>query len=302
MKRNLPASDAVKSWIKGRQLSTAFLILLAACALWTVWPALVAMADRWARDPRYAHGYLVPIFSLALLWVRRARLVEGDKNPSTWGLPFFAVGAVAQLAGAYFLVDWLSRFPLLAYLAGIAVLLGGWRAFHWAWPSIAFLAFMIPLPWRLETALGPPLQSMATSASTCLLQTLGVMAFAEGNVIQLSEGQINVVEACSGLSMLITFTALSTAAAIVVKRPLLDRVVLVASSIPVALFANVIRITGTAILHETIGERAATTFYHDLAGWIMIPLALLLYWLEIWAISHMLIEPESRAPLVVARS
>ena len=65
---------------------------------------------------------------------------------------------------------------------------------------------------------------MATTASTYLLQTLGFMAFAEGNVIQLNEARIGVVEACSGLSMLITFFALSTAAALVVKRPLLDRI------------------------------------------------------------------------------
>jgi exosortase len=242
------------------------------------------------------------MFSLGLLWKHRARLVGGDASPRTWGLAFFVLGALAQLAGAYFRVDWLLGFSLLPYLTGIAVLLGGWRAFKWAWPSIAFLLFMIPLPWRAETALGPPLQSIATRASTCLLQTLGIMAFAEGNVIQLSEARIGVVEACSGLSMLITFIALSTAAAIVVRRPLIDRIALVVSSVPVALFANVLRITGTAILHETVGERAATTFYHDLAGWIMIPLALFLYWFELWVISHMLIEPEPRAPLVVARS
>ena len=94
---------------------------------------------------------------------------------------------------------------------------------------------MLPLPWRIETALGSPLQFLATTASTYLLQTLGFMAFSEGFVIQLNEARIGVVEACSGLSMLMTFIALSTAAALVVRRPLVDRLVLVASSVPVAL-------------------------------------------------------------------
>ena len=124
------------------------------------------------------------------------------------------------------------------------------------------------------------------------------MAFAEGNVIQLNEAQIGVVEACSGLSMLITFVALSTAAALVVKRPLLDRLVLVASSIPVALLANIARICLTGILHETVGGHAASTFYHDLAGWLMMPLALVLYWLEIWVLSRLLIETEHGPPPV----
>jgi exosortase/archaeosortase family protein len=115
----------------------------------------------------------------------------------------------------------------------------------------------------------------------------------------LNEARIGVVEACSGLSMLITFIALSTASALVVKRPLLDRIVLVVSSVPVALLANIIRITVTGILHDTVGGHAADTFYHDLAGWLMIPLALVLYWLEIWVLSHILIETEQEAPHVL---
>ncbi len=182
-------------------------------------------------------------------------------------------------------------------------MVGGWRALKWAWLSIVFLAFMIPLPFRVENALGPPLQYMATNASTYLLQTLGFMAFADGYVIQLNDAKIGVVEACSGLSMVITFIALSTGAALVVKRPLFDRIVLVASSVPVALLANIIRITVTGILHDTVGGHAADTFYHDLAGWLMIPLALGLYWLEIWVLSHLLVETSLAVPaLDLARS
>ena len=195
------------------------------------------------------------------------------------------LGAMVQLVGGHFRIGTLDGLSLLAYLSGIALLLGGWPILDWAWPSIAFLAFMIPLPFRVENALGPQLQTIATTASTYLLQTLGFMAFAEGNVIQLNEARIGVVEACSGLSMLITFVGLSTAAALVVKRPLLDKIVLVVSSIPVALLANIVRIAVTGILHEMVGGHAASTFYHDLAGWLMIPFALILYWCEIWVLS-----------------
>jgi exosortase len=214
-------------------------------------------------------------------------------------LAFLAVGAAVQLVGGYFRIGTLEGLAVLPYLAGIALLLGGWRILAWAWPSIAFLAFMIPLPYRVEYALGSPLQFIATTVSTYLLQTLGFMAFAEGNVIQLNEARIGVVEASSGLSMLITFVALSTAAAMVVKRPLVDRVVLVASSVPVALLANIIRITATGILYDKVGVHEAETFYHDVAGWVMIPLALFMYWFEIWLLSHLLVETKYEAPLVL---
>ena len=80
------------------------------------------------------------------------------------------------------------------------------------------------------------------------------------------------------------------------KRPLLDRLVLVASSVPVALLANIFRITLTGVLHEMVGGHASSTFYHDLAGWVMMPLALALYWLEIAILSRLLIEVRYEAP------
>ncbi len=286
----------VKRFPFGGHVAALDLLFLGGCLLWSLWPALAAMADRWSTDPRYAHGYFVPIFSLALLWMRRSRLDGVKAGKSTWGLALVGLGAIAQLVGGYFRIGTLEGLALLPYLSGLALLLGGWRVLGWAWPAIAFLAFMIPLPWRVENLLGPPLQSMATTASTYLLQTLGFMAFADGNVIQLNEARIGVVDACSGLSMLITFVALSTAAALVVKRPLFDKIVLVVSSIPVALVANIARITLTGILHDKVGGHVATTFYHDLAGWLMIPFALILYWFEIWVLSHLLIETRYQAP------
>ncbi len=272
--------------------------VLALGLLWAFWPILLAMAERWSNDPRYAHGYLVPIFSLALLWMRRGQTPRCELGPSSRGLAFIASGAVILLVGGYFRQGTIEGLALLAFIAGVAMVVGGWPAVRWSWPSIVFLFFMIPLPWRVENALGPPLQSLATLASTFALQTLGFMAFAEGNVIQLSDARIGVVEACSGLSMVITFIALSVGTALVVDRPPFDRIALVLSAIPVALLANIARIALTGVLHETIGGQIADKFYHDLAGWVMIPFALVVYWCEIWMFSHILVEAEKTAVLV----
>ena len=266
--------------------------------LWAFWPILVAMAERWSNDPRYAHGYLVSMFSLAMLWMRRSQIPGEELRSNSRGLAFIALGAVILLVGGYFRQGTIEGLALLAYLAGVAMVLGGWPALRWSWPSIVFLFFMIPLPRRLENALGPPLQWLATLASTFALQTLGFMAFAEGNVIQLNDAHIGVVEACSGLSMMLTFIALSVGMTLIVDRPLLERIVLVLSAIPVALVANIARITVTGILHETISGQIADKFYHDLAGCVMIPFALVLYWCEIWVFSHILVEAEKTPVLV----
>src|SRR5206468_3303453 len=102
--------------------------------------------------------------------------------------------------GTYLFFDWLAAMALLPCVAGLVLLAAGWRALRWAWPAILFLGFMVPLPHRVEVALAHPLQRVATAASTYALQTLGFVAFSEGNVIRLGQVRIGVVEACSGLS------------------------------------------------------------------------------------------------------
>src|SRR5262245_2976895 len=91
----------MKSHLKKHSTFLAF-VLLAGCLLWSLWPALVSMSNRWSTDPRYAHGYLVPAFALALLWMRRARLNGVEPPGSTWGLGLLALGSALQLIGGYF--------------------------------------------------------------------------------------------------------------------------------------------------------------------------------------------------------
>jgi exosortase len=267
---------------------------LSAVLVWAYWPTLVEIAGHWVSDPMYSHGYLVPVFSAYLLWARRGRLKGKRLSPSNWGFAFLALGLALHLVGARFYLDWLSAASLIPSLLGLCLGLGGRKALKWAWPSIAFLAFMLPLPYRLEIALGGPLQRLATLASTYVLQTIGLPAVAEGNIIIMEQAKINVIEACSGLGMLVTFFSLATGLAILIKRPWPDKVLVVVSAVPIALAANVARITVTGLLADTIGQDAALDFFHDLAGLFMVPLALGLLWLELFLLSRLLIEPSPR--------
>lgn len=268
------------------------LAILAVCVLWSCWPLLQVMARRWSHDPRYSHGFLVPLFAVVLLWTRREQLLEVARQPSTWGLPLIGLGAGLQVAGGFIRLEWLEAVSLLPYLAGLVLLIGGWQVFRRSWQAVAFLIFMIPLPWKLEIGLGQSLQALATLASTYTLQTLGFIAFAEGNVICLNQAQINVAEACSGLSMLMTFVAMATAVALVVRLSILERVLLVLSAIPIALIANIARISLTGVLHALAGSEAADLFYHDLAGWLMILFALGLIWIETRLFSLVFVVPQ----------
>jgi exosortase len=160
---------------------------------------------------------------------------------------------------------------------------------------------MFPLPYSVETCLSRPLQKAAAGLSEHALQSLGMAAFREGNVIVMDDYRIGVVEACNGLGMLLLFFALTTGVVIVSRRPWVDRVILLLSAIPIALLSNVARIVATSLLYRMAGQRWGDLVFHDLAGWLMMPLALGVLWLELNALSLLLVElPEGEdAPAVL---
>jgi exosortase len=267
------------------------LVVPIACVLWAYWTTLGEAARHWSNDPQYSHGYLVPAFAVALLWLRRDKIRGFTLRPSWWGAPVLATGILLRLAATHYYFVWIDGLSLLPCLAGVCLMVGGRPAWRWAWPAIAFLVFMIPVPFSLEVLLADPLQRLATVVSTFMLQTLGLPALAEGKTILLNDIRINIVEACSGLRMLMIFFALSTAVSLVIRRPFWEKLLIVASAIPIALIANIMRITVTGILHNTLGSEIANAVFHDLAGWLMMPLALGLLAIELAVLKHLLIEP-----------
>jgi exosortase len=278
------------------------IVASAACMLallWAYWTTLSSMAERWARDPEYSHGYLVPMFAAALLWLRRDQLPRNRIAPSLWGLAVLSAGLGLRFVGARYHVLWLDSISLIPSFVGIALLALGRHALRWCWPSAAFLIFMMPLPYSLEVALRDPLRTAGTLASTYLMQTIGLPALAEGTTIVVNEARIGVVEACSGLRMLMIFFAFSTAVAIVGHRMLWERILIVLSALPIALACNVLRITVTGALYGSGQDKLADLVFHDLAGWLMMPLALGLLWLELKLLSHIVIVEESR-PLEIS--
>lgn len=267
-----------------------------AVVLWAYWSALDDIAERWATDPQYSHGFLVPLFSAYLLWVRRDRLVAADVRPRWWGVLVVALGGVVRMAGHVFYQPWLDDLSLLVVLAGLVAAAGGRALLAWAAPAVLFLAFMMPLPYRAQTLLGGRLQAVATAASTYALQTLGVPAVSEGNVILLTDTRLGVVEACSGLNMLVTFFALSVGVAVLARGSWPEKAILVATAAPIAVVANVVRITVTGLLFEANRGELARAVFHDLAGWLMMPIGLTLLLAELFVMSRAVVPAGRAAP------
>jgi exosortase len=266
--------------------------LATAAILWACWPTLVVFVQIWSTNPQYSHGFLVVPFAAFLLWHRRALFAPARRDRAWIGVALLLVGCGLKLVGGLYAFAWPDRVSVLFLVAGVFGTLGGWPALRWAWPALAFLAFLVPMPGRAETLLGGPLQKFATLVSTNILQTLGFFAQADGTVIILSEHDLGIVEACSGLRMLLAFVALSVAVAIVLDRPAWQRWAVVAGAVPVALACNVGRVVVTAIVLETAGKKWADLVFHDLAGWLMMPTGLALLWLELAVLSRLIVPDQ----------
>jgi exosortase len=150
---------------------------------------------------------------------------------------------------------------------------------------------MFPLPGLVSDLLSHPLQRVATQAGTYVLQTVGVRAASVGNVILLSETELGVAEACSGLRMMMLFLAVCTATAMLVKTRMWVKVVLVLSAVPIAIAANVVRTTVTGVLHELSLSGLGDRFFHDLAGWFMMPIAVLMLCAELAILAFVFPRP-----------
>lgn len=239
----------------------------------------------YSQSDTYGHAFIVPFFAGWLLWLRRDMMAgEPDSEAFNGGFwlawPFFAAWALIRWLAVYLNYGSLDAYSLIPCLLGIMVWVGGMRALRWAWPSIVFLLFMIPLPLSLSGGMSYPLQLLATKASVFLLQTMGVQAVAQGAVIQLTNEPLEVAQACNGLKMLMMFFAICAGAAFVLKGPMWEKLVIVTSALPIAVISNVSRVTATALQREFYSREWLNEPFHGGAGLAMMPLALLLLWGE----------------------
>jgi hypothetical protein len=184
-----------------QQIETwAILGALLLALVWAYWNTLSDAARSW-DNPKYSHGYLVPLFTAALIWMRREPFGKVASSARWAGVGMIAAGLAMRLIATRLSSTVPEMYSIIPCVMGIFVLVGGWPTIRWAGPAVLFLIFMFPLPGPLDGGLLAPLQKVATVASTYALQTLGIAAYNEGNRIVIGELQMGVVEACSGLDV-----------------------------------------------------------------------------------------------------
>ena len=273
--------------------------LLVGLLAYGFWPGLLVAAGTWTT-PQYSHGWLVPLFAIAVLAWRRVAVPPATTPERLGGLAIIAASLAIRLVAARYRIVTIDMYTLVPALLGTTLLAGGMQMLRWAGPPVAFLIFMYPLPDEATRYLLGPLQRLATMASTYALQTLGFEAFREGNQIVLGDSRLGVVDACSGLRMLTIFVALTVGWVLVDRVSWWERIAIVASAVPIAVAVNVARITATGMV-VTVNEQLAEQVFHDWAGSLMMPLAVALLVIVRQLLAAVVIE-ETLAPVPVTDS
>jgi exosortase len=290
----MPVSSRAAAGGAARFLRPAVTAVTLGVALgWAFWATIVGLWDDWRDDPNYSVGQLVPLAALYVLWDDRRGLRACRVGACWWGLALMVVGQLLRFFGLLFLYQSAERYALVLTLAGLVLLVAGPQVFWRMRWVLAFVLLMVPLPGRIHNVVSGPLQRCATSGTVFVLEVLGADVTRAGNVLLLGEDtSVGIAEACSGLRMLTAFVVVSAVLAFVVERPRWQRAVLLASSIPIAIACNIVRLIATVGLYVLIDSSTAEHFFHDFAGVTMMPLAIAVLIGELWLMQK-LVAPDA---------
>ena len=261
----------------------AFLLGSIALLIFISFDALSTMVHTWESREEYSHGYLIPLIT-AFLWWQRKDLIEKEPFSESWiGFLLVVAGSIVVVIGNISATHVISLYGFLMALVGIVYAYMGPSAKIILIP-VLFLFFMIPLPGIFLFRLSSELQLISSQLGVAVIRLFGISVYLEGNVIDLGQFKLQVVEACSGLRYLFPLISLSFIAAYFFSVSYWKRILIVLSSIPITIVMNSFRIGVIGVLVEHWGIEQAEGFLHDFEGWVVFMFSLGVILLEMWLI------------------
>jgi exosortase len=255
-----------------------FGVLLVACYA----PVLKALVRQWNNDPDMGHGFFVPLIAGFIIWQRREELAAIQPEPNWWGLLVVAWGGLQLMLATLGAELFTARMSFVVTLIGVVWTLGGTVMLKKLAFPLFLLFFMLPIPAVIYSAATFKLQILASQLADGALTVLSIPVLREGNVLELPNQRLSVVDACSGIRSLLSLTFLSLVYGYFFERKTWVRVVLFFSTIPIAIIANASRVTMTGIITQVKPE-LAEGFFHEAEGWVifMVALGILIVWHQI---------------------
>jgi exosortase len=236
------------------------------CLLLT-WPVWQWIWGEWMGNSYYSHGVLIPLVTLflAIQRIRNDATLAGQwQRDGNGGV---AITAISLGLFLYYLNSrayYLAAFAVVALIVGLVWSFAGFQVLRRLFFPVAYLVFMIPLPFVEYATL--PLALFTGVCAGGIVRFLGLNITIVGNAVTLPNANLVIGAQCSGINSLIALTALLTLAAYLLDGPLWGRFVLILMAIPLAMLGNILRVASLLVVARAYGAAAAFTFYHDYSG------------------------------------
>ena len=273
---------------QSRKLTPIFVVLIVLSLAYLFADGFVELEARWSKQEEYSHGYMIPLVALFLFWQKLPALIALDWKPA-WACVALMLLAVfgwclGELSSLYIIVHYAIILALGALVLGIF----GWDGLKISWASIVYLAFMIPLPSFIYQGLSASLQLWSTELGVWFIRLFDISVYVSGNVIDLGVYQLQVVEACSGLTYLFPLMSFGFLIGYLYRGPLWQRCLIFVSTVPITIVMNSFRIGVIGITVKYWGTEMAEGFLHAFEGWFVFMACLALLFLEVWILSRLL--------------
>ena len=177
-----------------------------------------------------------------------------------------------------------STMPLLLIFGVISSLIG--LKFITQCRNVLWLSiFLIAWPGWIIDSITLPLKLLIAQIVSQFLFVAGLPVTHSGSIIHVGNYELLVADACAGVN---TAIALMSIGAVYIQligtRPSYVRWTIGASLLPIAIFANLIRVTILVLITWFFGYDAGQSFLHEASGLLMFALALL----SVFTLDHLL--------------
>lgn len=231
-------------------------------------PSLQLLSYVWMSSDYLAHGYLIPVTSAGLIWLRRedlrASLLAANSPPLgplvVLAAALFQASALLAEAGTF------AGIGVVATIAATTYAVGGRPLAYTLAVPVGFLLLMVPPPVFLQDQLLFGLKEVVIHVSVGLLQASGYSIAATGNRIFVPGHELFVANACSGLTSIVTLLPLGVVVAYLLSHGVWRRLVLVGSVVPIAIAGNTLRVVITVVLVSWKGMAYAEGLLHESFG------------------------------------
>jgi exosortase len=256
-------------WESWHFIAAGALAALGVVLAWPAWEDLYTIAS---NDDEYNHIFLVPFVAAWMFWARRVRLRTCPPSGTFVGPAIAGVGWLCSSLGYDHALQSLWHAGAVLILTGCILSVLGKNVLFQFLPAFVALLFLVPVPGAIRQEIGLPLQNVTAWITQALLEACAVPIERSGNELRINDVSVTVAEACNGLRMVFGLVLVSYAFAFSLPLRNTTRAVVILLSPVVAMFCNVLRLVPTVLLYG-YADRSAADLFHDVSGWVMLPLA-----------------------------